>query len=462
MKEQLQRAKQALEAEAAPAQAGAADAAAAADAAPAPVAGKAQQRAKKADDYHARHRSWVAEFNELTGGECAGGAAGVKWAAVRAWQQKHWQLNNLLADGLVGPKTLEAAKLLAKKDAPKPEPDGAGDEKQKQAEPQPGHAEAAEASADKPNLDADADADEQVKPATEAAPRSKQATLAEFDAAATKLKDVLARFKTPKPEPGEKPIAQHYVEGTDDVEAPPALGAMMKSEALQGYEAAAEQLSSKSKWDDKPPAARAKVLLDAVNEALATEKVPAILGLQLMEMSNPGEFIARDWVMHMSEAIFTAPKPPNMAVVASQVFHEGRHAEQRFLVARLIASQMPHAPASKVAKAAGVLPEIAAKACELRSEPLAPEQHAKAEAFKHATVDNPAHKQIESAASAITDAANHAGALFHALAPRDQGQVSARWQELRQQAIAGLEAYFHLATERDAFAAQKQLADAIQ
>lgn len=456
MKEQLQRAKQALEAEA-PAQAGAADAA------PAPVAGKAQQRAKKADDYHARHRSWVAEFNELTGGECAGGESGVEWAAVRAWQQKHWQLNNLLADGLVGPNTLEAAKLLAKKDAPKPEQDGAGDGKQKESEaPQPGHAEAAEASADKPTLDADADVDEQVKPATEAAPGSKHATLAEFDAAAKKLNDVLARFKTPKPEPGEKPIAQHYVEGTDDVEAPPALGAMMKTEALQGYEAAAEQLSSKSKWDGKPPAARAKVLLDAVNEALATEKVPAILGLQLMEMSNPGEFVAKDWVMHMSEAIFTAPKPPKMSVVASQVFHEGRHAEQRFLVARLIASQMPHAPASKVAKAAGVLPEIAAKACELRSEPLAPEQHAKAEAFKHATVDNPAHKQIESAASAITDAANHAGALFHALAPGDQPQVAARWQELRQQAIAGLEAYFHLATERDAFAAQKQLADAIQ
>ena len=36
----------------------------------------------------------------------------------------------------------------------------------------------------------------------------------------------------------------------------------------------------------------------------------------------------------------------------------------------------------------------------------------------------------------------------------------ARWQELRQQAIAGLEAYYHLATERDAYAAQKQLADA--
>ncbi|HEX8953264.1 MAG TPA: hypothetical protein VF945_15525, partial [Polyangia bacterium] len=153
MKEQLQRAKQALEAETpAAAEPAPAEAAGGSDGA---TAGKAQKRAKKADDYHGRHRDWVAQFNELTGGECAGGDGGVKWAAVRAWQQKHWQLNNLLADGLVGPKTLEAAKLLAKKNPPKADKEGAGDggdDKDKQAEtPQPGHADGAEASADKPN-----------------------------------------------------------------------------------------------------------------------------------------------------------------------------------------------------------------------------------------------------------------------------------------------------------------------
>src|SRR5881394_1183647 len=92
--------------------------------------GKVQQRAKKADDYHAQHPDWVAQFNALTHGECAGGPGGVKWAAVRAWQQKHWQVNGLFSDGLIGPKTLEAAKMVAKKaggkDAKKETPSTSG------------------------------------------------------------------------------------------------------------------------------------------------------------------------------------------------------------------------------------------------------------------------------------------------------------------------------------------------
>ena len=272
---------------------------------------------------------------------------------------------------------------------------------------------------------------------------------------------MLAQFKAPKSEPGEKPIAQHYVEGTEDTEAPTALGAMMKTEALQGYEAAAEQLKGTG-WSDRTPAARAQVLLDAVNAALGAEKVPAIQRVDLQDMLNPGEFVAKSWIMHMSDKIFSASAAPNITDVASKVFHEGRHAEQRFTIARLIATKNPKWDATRVAHAAKIWPEAAVKACALRPEPLSPEQTEKAEAFKHATVDNPAHQQIEQSSAEITDAANKAGALFHALSAADQTTVAARWHELRQQAIAGLEAYYHLATERDAYAAQKQLADAIK
>ena len=128
--------------------------------------------------------------------------------------------------------------------------------------------------------------------------------------------------------------------------------------------------------------------------------------------------------------------------------------------ARLVATQKPHYTVQKIAKAADVPIQVATKACDLRTEPLSPAQQEKAQEFKQATVDNPAHKDIEHMSEAITDAANHAAAAFHALSPTDQATASARWQELRQQAIAGLEAYYHLATERDAYAAQKQLADA--
>ncbi len=190
MKDQLKRAAQALEADAAvgaePAAAADADGGGQGGAA----AGKAQARAKKADEYHARHAAWVGEFNALTGGECAGGEAGVKWAAVRAWQQKHWQLNNLLADGLVGPKTIEAAKLLSKKNGPKDEKKDAGGGAAEGAaggkehagggaagepEPQPGAAEGAEASADKPKLEDESagDSDAKVDATATASPQLK-------------------------------------------------------------------------------------------------------------------------------------------------------------------------------------------------------------------------------------------------------------------------------------------------
>jgi hypothetical protein len=114
VKEKLRRAAQALEADAAVGASPAAEAGEGAAAAGAGAggahAGKAQARAKKADEYHARHAAWVAEFNALTGGDCAGGAGGVKWAAVRAWQQKHWQLNNLLADGLLNDQGIASAR----------------------------------------------------------------------------------------------------------------------------------------------------------------------------------------------------------------------------------------------------------------------------------------------------------------------------------------------------------------
>jgi len=91
VKEQLKRAAQALEADAAISPE---PAAADADAAPTQqtdgaAANKAQQRTKKTDDYHARHADWIAQFNELTHDKCTGDDDGMKWTAVHAWQQKH-------------------------------------------------------------------------------------------------------------------------------------------------------------------------------------------------------------------------------------------------------------------------------------------------------------------------------------------------------------------------------------
>lgn len=463
VKDQLQRAKQALEAE--PAVAG--DAGAAADkdggggGGAGAVAGKSQARAKKADDHHARHAAWV-----------------------------HWQANNLLADGLVGPKTLEAAKLVAKQaggakgaesakntggakdaaggaDAGKEhgaadgEEHAAADGKDAAPAAAPGAAEGAEAAADKPKLD-DSDVDEQVTPAVGGAvpaplAAKKEATLADFELLATQLEAALSQFKQPQGQGPQKPITQDYVEGTEDKEAPPALGAMMKTEVLQGYQEAAKNLETS--WASLgQPQARARFLLDAVNRAIAVENVPAIKNVLLVELTNPGQFNASSWVMEMNKPIFEATVPENLGQVASQVFHEGRHAEQRFAVARLVAGKTTSI--GQIQKQAAVSQDIAKKALELRSEPMSPEQEKAAEGFKRDTVDNPAHHAIENAAGQITDAANQAAAAFRTMSPDDQAIVSARWQELRQRAITALDAYYHLSTERDAYAAQKQLAAA--
>jgi hypothetical protein len=467
MTRELKRAAQALEADAA---VGAEPATAEADGGGAGaqqrgVAGRAQQRAKKADDYHARHAAWVAEFNELTGGECAGGEGGVKWVAVRAWQQKHWQANNLLADGLVGPKTIEAAKIVAKKSGAAK--DEKADAKSKEQDTtHPGQAEGAEASVDKPRLDDQTD--DQDAPAAEHAGENKGPlkadgkkvpTLVEFEQAVSRLDAALATFKQPQGGGPQRPVAQHYVEGTDDKDAPPALGEMMSKAVLGDYKKAAKTLHDQ--WDNLDARARANALLDAVNNALSSEKVPPILRVDFQNLTNPAEFLASEWAMKMNERLFSKLRSPGIdevGQVASMVFHEGRHAEQRFSIARLIATKNPSDSLTDVARKAGVNDEIAAQAMKLRSTPLPAQQQQSAEAFQHATRDNPdQHKEIERAAGDITDAANHVAAIFRTMSPGDQAITSARWQDLRQRTIVALEAYYALATERDAYAAQKQL-----
>src|SRR5262249_4292021 len=161
-------------------------------------------------------------------------------------------------------------------------------------------AEGAEASTDKPNLEADTD--EQLAPASGAAAAAptakKQATLEDFDVAATKLDALITQFRAPQGQGAQKPIAQHYVEGTDDKEAPAAVGAMMKTEVLKGYGEAAKELGTK-RTGLETAQARAQFLLNAINDAIAAENVPAIKAVQLIKMANPGEFVASTWVMHM-------------------------------------------------------------------------------------------------------------------------------------------------------------------
>jgi hypothetical protein len=242
---------------------------------------KSAKKPKKADDYHARHPEWVVEFNELTHGECAGGAGGVQWAAVRAWQQKHWQVNGLLTDGLIGPKTLEAARIVAKKSGEKPkdkgDANGEGAEKQHAGEEEKPKSEtaAAEASADKPNLDEESTdsgatgKDDDAKETPDKGVRSKKpATVEQFQEALAKIDQLLAKFKPPteanqaKPKQEEAAAKEKQAGGSGD---------MLAGKPLEGYGKVAQEILST--WDTTSSREKCDALLAALNSALEAEKV---------------------------------------------------------------------------------------------------------------------------------------------------------------------------------------------
>ncbi|MCU1281858.1 MAG: hypothetical protein JWM53_5404 [bacterium] len=483
MKEQLKRAAQALEADAA---VGAAPATAEADGGGGAgahqqrgIAGKAQQRAKKADDYHARHRDWVAQFNELTGGECAGGEGGVKWAAVRAWQQKHWQANNLLADGLVGPKTIEAAKIVAKKSGAKDEKKdgkdgGAPDEKEKQHEPQPGQADGAEASADKPKLDeeepegdvdqqTDGAADFKAEPSSTPAKHGKHATVGEFQAKLDQIAKLLDGWKAPEgseclPQTALAKADGHAVE--DPTKQAEAHGAMMQH--LSEYRSEIDSLIPSWTNEVRAPERRAHDLTTAINHALATEKVHPVEDAVAKLSGHAAHFDAAKWTMTVGAKKLENPSPKASDVhdIASDVFHEGRHAEQRFNVARLMASK-GDLTAEMISTQAGISLEAVKKAVSVEKEqpmaPNAPEKKDAAAFFDDTVVHGEAHSSTERVAKAVNTLGPEARALFDALSPHDQAAMKAKWEEFRIRMFKVFDAYQRLPTEKDSFAAEKQL-----
>jgi len=63
-------------------------------------------RIRKAEGFNEAHAELVAEFNQTTGGACAGGRGEVDVAKLIEWQRAH----GVAVDGKVGPKTVEAAR----------------------------------------------------------------------------------------------------------------------------------------------------------------------------------------------------------------------------------------------------------------------------------------------------------------------------------------------------------------
>ncbi len=116
---------------------------------------------------------------------------------------------------------------------------------------------------------------------------------------------------------------------------PTGMAAMDQGEFL----ATAKQVETG--WVGLDPAARAGALIQKVNQYLQAASVPPI-GFELKkgDADSHGSFSESTWSITLNEDAFKAQSvdPEDMAQLADTVFHEARHAEQFFRIARMLAA----------------------------------------------------------------------------------------------------------------------------
>jgi hypothetical protein len=124
----------------------------------------------------------------------------------------------------------------------------------------------------------------------------------------------------------------------------PELTGIGANFAVDQYAGVAQKL--RENWARLTPYSRAQMLVTAVNFELAHIDVPSTtfeLSDKLPPL-NAGEFVAnkKDWTFLLNKAMFSDPSPDSIDQqgegspgLAQVVYHEGRHAEQHFRMARL-------------------------------------------------------------------------------------------------------------------------------
>lgn len=130
-------------------------------------------------------------------------------------------------------------------------------------------------------------------------------------------------------------------------------------------------------WDAATPDARSGPIVDAINAELAAAGVPLVNILMApLSADQPGAFEGVRWLMKLSQSEFAQPtiSPEAAERLAMTVYHEARHAEQHFGMARLRCERgediaavadavgIPEAIASLASKAPPLDPAVAARA----------------------------------------------------------------------------------------------------
>lgn len=103
------------------------------------------------------------------------------------------------------------------------------------------------------------------------------------------------------------------------------------------YLGAAKELENE--WGEKDKNQRAQKIIGAVNDALGQIGVPPITyTLKQKDEDSYGQFSEKEWNMELNELMFEKETidQDTMAQIADTVFHEARHGEQFFRIARML------------------------------------------------------------------------------------------------------------------------------
>jgi hypothetical protein len=141
---------------------------------------------------------------------------------------------------------------------------------------------------------------------------------------------------------------------------------LAKGDELAGYTKEAREMFANR--GTKSEEEVAKELADKVlNEHLEKEGVPHVPAKVVDNLGSRGAFSNADWELKLDRLQFQPGDKHDIKETTATIYHEGRHAEQDFLVARMLAGRK--LKAEQITLETGLKPEIAAKAVDLAVQP---------------------------------------------------------------------------------------------
>ncbi|MEZ0314005.1 MAG: hypothetical protein ACAI38_19710 [Myxococcota bacterium] len=220
-------------------------------------------------------------------------------------------------------------------------------------------------------------------------------------------------------------------------------------------------IALKRDWGRQSPQQRADRLLLAVNAELLRASIPAVTRIEVVDLAARAA-MERRWSCSVNRALVDSPTIDNvrLLLVAATVFHEARHAEQFFRIARLMATL--GWPAAEISRVLGLPSAIVEEAAR---QPLPPgDEHEEARVWMQAFVtDAPETEKIVAQVLQVVPAL--AGVRAQAQSALTTGRAMEHARAVLDASIRATEvayiAYRAIPYEQDAKVAEIRAANAI-